>query len=138
MAPDTLKSVNWIRYYGYDFPCQLLCTVTLPLDWLRKTTLKWPLTLWNPSTRSEVMEMSFSMSADVYSDLIIGLAMKNYPKNDSSITKIHPLYLKIKWNQCISQLICTAEQLTWHYQMIDHRKPFQNNHLSLKTMHLEC
>ena len=28
----------------------------------------------------EVTVMSFSMSADVYSDITIGLALKNYPK----------------------------------------------------------
>ena len=37
--------------------------------------------------RSEVMEISFSMSADVYSDLMIGLAMKNYPKMTLQLPK---------------------------------------------------
>ena len=43
-----------------------------------KTTPK--MTLRNPYTGSEVLEMSFSISADVYSDLSIGLALKHYPK----------------------------------------------------------
>ena len=50
----------------------LLCTVTLPLDWLRKTTLKWPLKHWNLFNRLEIMEMSFCMSADVYSAVTRG------------------------------------------------------------------
>ena len=65
----------------------ICCVVTLPLDWLRKTTLKWPLKHWNLFNRLEVMEMSFSMSADVYSDLIIGLAIKNYPKMTLQLPK---------------------------------------------------
>ena len=60
--------------------CQLMCTVILPLHWPQKTTPKWVLIHWNLSIRSTVMERSSSMSADVYSDLTIGLASKNYPK----------------------------------------------------------
>ena len=44
------------------------------LEWLKITHY----TDFNQSR--SVMEMSFSMSADVYSDLTIGLASKNYPK----------------------------------------------------------
>ena len=45
-----------------------------------KTTPKRLLNCQNPSTGSEVKELSFSMSADMYSDLTIELALKNYPK----------------------------------------------------------
>ena len=37
-----------------------------------------------------VMEMSFSVSADVYSDITIGLALKNYPKmTPDTLKSIH-------------------------------------------------
>ena len=54
-------------------------TVTL-LDWPLKITPKGLSTCQNPSTGSEVMEICFAMSADMYSDLAIRLALKNYPK----------------------------------------------------------
>ena len=47
--------------------CQLMCTVTSLLDLPWKTTPKWLLDCQNPSTGSKVIEMSLSMSADVYS-----------------------------------------------------------------------
>ena len=107
------KSINSITIYkDYFFH------VSWQIQW--KTIQKWPLKLWNLLT--DIMDMTFSMSAVMYSDLAIGIC---------------PLDQKIQWNQCTSQLIFTAEQLTWHYQMIDHRKPFQNNHLSLNHA-LEC
>ena len=59
---------------------KLMFTVTSPWGWPWKTTQKLPLTLWNASIGSDVMEMSFSMSANDYSDLTNGLALKNYPK----------------------------------------------------------
>ena len=97
------------------FPCQLMCTMTPPLDWPWKIPQNDPkrfeicpldqklwsfvfpctvdhhwigfknypkmtLTLWNPSYGSEVMEMCFSVSADVYNDLTIGWALKTIPK----------------------------------------------------------
>ena len=61
-------------------PCQLICTVTSSLDWAWKSTPKWPLIYHNPPIGSKDMERSSSMSADLYSDLTIGLGMKNYPK----------------------------------------------------------
>ena len=50
------------------------------LDCPWKTIPKWPLTLWIPYTVLKNMKMSFSISYDVYIDLTIGLALKNYPK----------------------------------------------------------
>ena len=38
-------------------------------------------------TRSEVMEMAFDVSAEVYSDLIIRLAMQNYPQMTLQLPK---------------------------------------------------
>ena len=54
-----------------------------------KTTPK--MTLRNPYTGSEVLEMSFSISADVYSDLTIGLALKKLSQNEPSHVEIDPL-----------------------------------------------
>ena len=81
------KSIHWFKRYSeiYQFLCQLMCSVTSPMDWPWKTTLNWPLTLWNLSTVSEVMEMSFFMSADVYSDLTIGFALKKCLKMKKKI-----------------------------------------------------
>ena len=48
------------------------------------------MTLRNPYTGSEVLEMSFSISADVYSDLSIGLALKHYPKmTPDTLNSVH-------------------------------------------------
>ena len=109
ITPSMLKLIHWIQSHNdiwYLFlvswfrPAKLpltclncstesknwcLCLVSLSdlttlLDWPWKTTPKWPQTLWNLLTGSEVMEISFSMSADVYSDLTFVLAMKVYPK----------------------------------------------------------
>ena len=55
-----------------------MCTVNSPLDWLWKITPKWYPTLWNPSIGSEVMEMSFSMSATVTS--LLDWPWKTNPK----------------------------------------------------------
>ena len=81
------KSIHWFKRYSEinQFLCQLMCSVTSPMDWPWKTTLNWPLTLWNLSTVSEVMEMSFFMSADVYSDLTIGFALKKCLKMKKKI-----------------------------------------------------
>ena len=69
------------------FPCQLMIIVTSLLDWPWKTTPKRLLNCQNPSTESEVKELSFSMSADMYSDLTIGLALKKYPKMTLKLPK---------------------------------------------------
>ena len=52
-------------------PCQLICTVTSPLDWAWKTTPKWPLICLNPSIGWKVMERSSPMSADLYRDITV-------------------------------------------------------------------
>ena len=93
------------KLWRYLFPCQLMCTVTYPLDWSWKTTPKCPLTLWNPSTGSEVTEISFSMSADVYSDLTIGLALKNYPKMSPHMLKL------IHWIQSYNDISILSADL---------------------------
>ena len=65
------KSIHCIGSYGdVFFHFQMMCIVTSPLDWPWKTTPKLPLTLWNLSTGSKVMEMSFFMSADGVDNLI--------------------------------------------------------------------
>ena len=61
-------------------PDQLICTLTSPLDLAWKTTPNWHIICWNTSNGCQVMGKSSSMSADVYTDLTIGLGMKNYPK----------------------------------------------------------
>ena len=75
-----------------------MCTVTSLLDLPWKTTQKLHLDCKNLSTASEVIEMSLSkgmeisffMSADVYSDLTIGVALKNYPKmTPDTLKSIH-------------------------------------------------
>ena len=72
-------------------PCQLICTVTSPLDWPWKTTPKWPLTCWNLSTESKDTVKFISKSAVLYShswsDLNIRFAMKNYPKMTPHMSK---------------------------------------------------
>ena len=60
-------------------PCQLICTVTSPLDWAWKTTPKWPLICHILPIGSKVMERSSSMSADLYCDITFWFGMKNYP-----------------------------------------------------------
>ena len=78
--------------------CQLMCTVTSLLDLPWKTTQKLHLNCKNLSTASEVIEMSLSkvmeisffMSADVYSDHTIGVTLKNYPKmTPDTLKSIH-------------------------------------------------
>ena len=65
------KSIHCIGSYGdVFFHFQMMCIVTSLLDWPWKTTPKLPLTLWNLSTGSKVMEMSFFMSADGVDNLI--------------------------------------------------------------------
>ena len=43
----------------------------------------------------QVIGKSSSMSADVYTDLTIGLGMKNYPQNDPSYALFHALVPKL-------------------------------------------
>ena len=69
------------------FPCWLMCKVTLQFDWTWKTTPKGLFKCQNLSTGSEVMEMYFSMSADVQSNLTIWLDLKNYPKRTLQVSK---------------------------------------------------
>ena len=54
-------------------PCQLMCTVTSPLNLPWKTTPKRHLICLNLSIGFKVMERSSFMLADVYSDLTIAL-----------------------------------------------------------------
>ena len=68
------------KLWGSLHQCQLMCILTSPLDWAWKTNPNWPLICWNPSTGCQVKGRSSSMSADKYTDLTIGLGMKNYPK----------------------------------------------------------
>ena len=68
-------------------PCQLICTVTSPLDWAWKTTSKWPLICLIPFIGYQVTWRSASMSADLYSDLTIRLGIKNYPKMTPHMSK---------------------------------------------------
>ena len=62
------------------FSCQLICTVTSPLDWPWKTFTKWPPKLWKPSTGSEVMEMCFPCQLICTVTLPLDWPWKNYPK----------------------------------------------------------
>ena len=70
----------WLTYYT-DL---LYLTVGFALKNYPKITFRL---CENLSTISEVIEMSFSMSADVYSDLTIRLALKNYPKMTLKLPK---------------------------------------------------
>ena len=68
------------KLWGGLLPCQLTSILTSPLDWAWKTTPKWPLICLIPCIGFQVTWRLSSMSADLYSDLTIGLGMKNYPK----------------------------------------------------------
>ena len=93
------------------FSCQLICTVTSPLDWPWKTTPKGPLICLNLSIGSKVMERSSSMSADVYSDLTIGLALKNYPKMTPHMLK------SVHWFKSYGEVFF---HVSWCVQWPDH------------------
>ena len=107
-------------------PCELMCTVTSPLDWPWKTTPKWPLTCWNLSTGSKDTVKFIFKSAVLYShswsDLNIGLAMKNYPKMTPHMSKSHlsdHAYIKIqlpnhtKPNQMSWKMLYEIRYLIW-------------------------
>ena len=64
-----------------------MCTVTLLLYRASKTTPNWPLTHQILTIVSKVMIMTFSNSADLYSDPTIALGFKNYPKLTPNSTK---------------------------------------------------
>ena len=72
-------------------PCQLICTVTSPMNRTWKTTPKWPLICYILPMGSKGMERSSSMSADLYSDLTIvytGLKVFRWvggPQSDYSV-----------------------------------------------------
>ena len=73
------KSLHWFKRYSEinQFLCQLMCSVTSPLYW---KTPKWLLNCQNPSTGSKDTVKSIFMSADVYSDFTVWLALKKYSK----------------------------------------------------------
>ena len=51
MTLHMLYSMHWFpSYMKGHLPCQLVCTLTSPLDWAWKTNPYWPLKYWNPST----------------------------------------------------------------------------------------
>ena len=92
MASDTLKF--WIISYGDVFFHVSWC-VQWPHHWIGlEKTPKGLSTCQNPSTGSEVMEICFAMSADMYSDLAIRLALKNYPKMTLHLPKSIHLFKK--------------------------------------------
>ena len=102
---------------GGHLPCQLICTVTLPMDWAWKTILKWPLICWNPSSGGKVMERSSSRSADLYINLTIGLGMKNYPK------LTHHLLKYIKWLPSYGEVFINVSWCVyWPHHWIWHEK----------------
>ena len=107
-----------------------MCTVTSLLDLPWKTTPKWLLDCQNLSTGSKVIEMSLSMSADVYSYLTIGLALKIYTKMTLKLPKLKICTLDQKLWRCIFSwqlLMCT-----WTHHWIGFEKLSQND-----TWHFE-
>ena len=103
-------------------PCQLICTVTWPLDWAWKTTPKWPLICLIPFIGYQVTWRLASMSADLYSDLTIRLGMKNYPKMTPHMP--HSAH----WFQSYGKVFFHVSWFVqWPHQWIGHEKLPQND-----------
>ena len=104
-------------------PCQLIWTVTSPMAWAWKTTPKWPLICHIPHIGSKVMEKrSSSMSADLYSELTIGLGMKNYPKITPHMA--HSAHLFQSYGKVFFHVSWFVQ---WPHQWIGHEKLPQND-----------
>ena len=98
------------------------CTETSPLDRAWKTTPKWPLICYNPPIGSKVMERSSSISADLYSDLTIGLGMKNYPKMTPHMLQ------SAHWFQSYGKVFFHVSWFVqWPHHWIGHEKLPQND-----------
>jgi len=86
---------------NFKIPCKIRFFKTTPI-----------MTLRNPYTGSEVLEMSFSISADVYSDLSIGLALKHYPKVTLDTLK------SVHWIRSYGDIFF---HVSWYIQWPHHR-----------------
>ena len=105
------------KLWGGLLPCQLICTVTLPMDWAWKTIPNWPLICWNTSTGCEVLERSSSLSADLYIDITIGLCMKNYHKLTLNLLK------SIQWLPSYGKVFINVSRCVhWPHHWIGHEK----------------
>ena len=101
------QKIQWYLYWS-----QLIYTFTADLikllDWLWKTTPKWPFECPILSTGSKDTVTFILKSADLYSrswfDQTIGLALKNYPKMTLWMSKsVHwfkrysDIYIEVSW-----------------------------------------
>ena len=114
--PQKDPSYAWIcplvpKLWRGLLPCQLMFTVTSLLDQPGKTTPKRPLICLNLSIGSKVIERSSSISVDVYSDLTIGLALKNYPKMTPHMLK------SVHWFKSYGEVFF---HVSWCVQWPDH------------------
>ena len=92
------------------------------LDWAWKINPKWSLICHILPIGSRVMERSSSMSADLYSDLTIGLGMKNYPKMTPHMP--HSAH----WFQSYGKVFFHVSWFVqWPHQWIGHEKLPQND-----------
>ena len=139
------KSIHWIqRYSNIFFWSQLICTVTTDLtsrlDWPQKTTPKWLFECQNPSTGSKDTVIFVFKSADLYShiwsDLTIGLALKNYPKMTLWMSKsVHwikrysEIYFQVSW--------FVQSYLIWPHDWIGLEKLPQNDTLNVQIHPLD-